>query len=370
MPGHDQRPDCDRNLLVQRTATAARAAALILAALAAVAPTLGLNCTGGGVQCETFPPPQAPSLSMLAYVPDGSNKVEEGFGVNPVGRTKIINNLAKLKSYGFGRLVQMAYNGVARTEEDATAYYAPLIAQADALGIRVVPGLFAWQFIDDIYGIATEPPWNVQGPNAILRHPKNPSAVAEAAYWDDLVIRCRNVARGARSGEVFLDQEFIFYSFRMSDFWSDGTLATIRGLARSAVQTLRCEGIYLIMYHPAVIDTDSSILRIADGIFRPDDFNDPLAAIEHFAPIPYYNNPPFGTRTPAEVEAIYASRGYDAGRVRFGFAGPHIQYGFAPATLDAFFAASPEVVDRSWYVAGNLNFQALADSFGMIAAGP
>jgi len=311
-----------------------------------------------------IPTPLPPALTMMAYAPDGSNIVTEGVVGTPVHRPKVMGVLPQLKSYGFGRFVQMAYVGIARTEEDAANYYAPLIEASRATGVRVVPGTFAQGFIDDLFGLATAPPWNVVGSNALLRHPMNPIAVGEQAYWDELVLRCRNLARGAQASEVLLDQEFIYYLYRFHEFWSDENLAKIKPMARDAVNRLRNEGIFLIFYHPAIIGTDVSINRIAEGLFGPENADDPLASIEHFCPLPYYNNPPFGTQSPAQAESDYAVRGFNTDRVRIGFAGPHIAFGFTPTTLDAFLKASPDVIDRAWYVAGAVNYEALSASFG------
>lgn len=316
-----------------------------------------------------LPAPPVPGRTFAGYMEDGARQIYNGVPT-PTFRHLGVQAMPQLARYGFKRYCSAAYLGIARSPQDATGYFAPLTAAAQANGMKFVPGMFLQHLIEAVYGYWDEapwnaPPWNLQRGDP---HPLNPTALGQQAFWDELVTRARILAQAAQSDQVYLDCEFVFRDRKNDPFWTPANLAVVRGLARNAVTQLQSEGIFLMMFHPFVNRGDAALKRIAEGIFVPADANDPLATIEHMAPAPYYMSTPTGNLiTQAQVTADYANAGFFISQLRLGFASSHISYGFSPANYDAYCNANPGVADVSWYFCPNSAITSLAAQFDALA---
>ena len=311
-----------------------------------------------------------PTRTFAGYIPDGGYKLQDGPGTMPL-RQIAIAAMPSLGRYGFGRYVSPAYPGVSRSVEDAALYYGPLVESAKAAGMKFIPGLWLHHLIDAVYGAPNDPPWNVTGPEFDLSHPKNPSGLLNPAVWDQLVERALVLARGAHSNQVYVDAEYVFWRYRYDAFWTDETLAAIRPMVHSAVQELRDQGVFLIMYHPNVNPTVPELRKIATALFSPqNDPNDPLVQVEHFAPSPYFKYLPGATHLPepAEIDATHVESGFFAEQVRYGFISNHAQYGLSAAEYDEYCRDRPGIAERTWFFCNYATVPVHAADFEALAA--
>lgn len=327
------------------------------------------------------PPPLAPMpvgvRNFVGYTPDGGYHVDEGFAPNSTPmRDLMVQAIPKLATYGFGRYTTISYIGVARSDADATAYFAPVRDVAAANNIAFVPGFWMHHITHIVFGPADEAPWNVTGSNPEARHPMILQGLLQQAWWDEFVNRARILAHGAGSNMVYVDGEEVFWKRRLSPFWTDDNLAQIRVMARNAVAQLRGEGIYLSLYHPYNSPWVPNLRRIARGIYRPDDANDPLAFVEHMGTDPYFAQASWDPAEPSFVDNYYNNSGFFAvQQVRSGFISNHAAYpssglyGFTPQQYHDYCEARPGVAERTWYVAAHTLLLQQADQFEAIAMG-
>ncbi len=322
------------------------------------------------------PPPMPPAvLTFVGYTPDGGELASDGWAPGSTqNRALIIDALPKLATYGFGRYATPCYQGVARSDSDSAAYFAPVLAVSQPNNIRFVPGMWFHHLVQNVWGLAREAPWNVTQTPAVNYHPMILQALLDQAFWDEFVNRTRIIAHGAQSNQVYFDSEETFWKRRYSTFWTPANLATIKPMLRASVAQLRSEGIFVVFYHPYLSPWVPELRAIASGLFRPDDANDPLAFVEHFATDPYYYQ---ATWTPAEppfIDNYYNTRGFFAvQQVRFGFISSHAAYpnpglyGFTPQQFHDYMLARPGVDTRCWYVSNNTMLPNHADAFEAIA---
>lgn len=323
------------------------------------------------------PPPSMPAsvLTFVGYTPDGGELASDGWAPGSTqNRAIIIDALPKLATYGFGRYATPCYQGIARSETDSAAYFAPVLAVSQPNNIRFVPGMWFHHLIQNVWGLAREAPWNVTQTPAVNYHPMILQGLLDQAFWDEFVNRTRIIAHGAQSNQVYFDSEETFWKRRYSTFWTPANLATIKPMLRASVAQLRSEGIFVVFYHPYLSPWVPELRAIASGLFRPDDANDPLAFVEHFATDPYYYQ---ATWTPAEppfIDNYYDTRGFfSQQQVRFGFISSHAAYpnpglyGFTPQQFHDYMLARPGVGPRCWYVSNNTMLPNHADAFQAIA---
>jgi len=331
-------------------------------------PSAGARWTVGG-DLPVRPDPRRTFFGMLA---DGGYKVEEGaHGTNM--RDKAIGVIPQLASYGFGRFVTWNYMGVARSVEDASAYFGPMTDVAEAHGMKVVPGLSMHHLIDLIYGPTFESPWNLPDtPANRANHPMSPMVLGEQRFWDELVERAINVAEGARSDQVYFDGEEIFLRHMNHPFWTDAAMGRVRRMARDAVGRLQEQGVFLILRHPEARPVMPALARIATSVFAPDGPDDPLAQIEFFASAPYYRTATYVLPTPEKVMQNHLDGGFFAEQVRYGFISNHASVpphtlGFTPANYDEYCRQHEGIAEQTWFLASPAVLVTHANSFGMLA---
>ena len=328
-----------------------------------------------------LPPPPVPMpagvRNFVGYTPDGGYHVDEGFAPNSTPmRDLMVQVIPRLATYGFGRYTTISYIGVARSEADATAYFAPVRDVAAANNIAFSPGFWMHHITHIVFGPADEAPWNVTGSNPEARHPMILQGLLQQAWWDEFVNRARILAHGAGSNIVYVDGEEVFWKRRLSPFWTDDNLAQIRVLARNAIAQLRSEGIYLSLYHPYNSPWVPNLRRIARGIYRPDGPDDALAFVEHMGTDPYFAQASWDPAEPSFVDNYYNNSGFFAvQQVRAGFISNHAAYpssglyGFTPQQYNDYCEARPGTAERTWYVASHTLILQQADQFEAIAMG-
>ncbi|MEE8170137.1 MAG: hypothetical protein V3T70_06285, partial [Phycisphaerae bacterium] len=326
----------------RRTHRWRRAACLIIGSLGWTSAACDDTLSEALLSESAGPPPALPAAARtyLSYSPDGNLRVDGGVSSSPRFRPSIIDAIPKVAAYGFGRYATISYIGVARSPADAAGYFGPIADAADAAGIRFVPGMWLHSIFANVYGPEDQVPWNVTGDEAHLHHPMNPSGLLDQAFWDDFVIRVRILAQGARADQVYVDSEYVFWQNKDDPFWSDENLAAIKMMFRAAVAELQRDNVFLIMYHPMVLPTSPPITRIAQGLTSPVDGNDPLNAIEHFAPAPYWSYATWTLPEPPEIDGWYMDAGFPNNVVRYGFISQHAVFvgggGFTPEDYDAY----------------------------------
>lgn len=341
-----------------------------------------------GPGCETItpqpePPPMpvpmpGPMMTFTGYTPDGGELLEQGWApASTSNRDLIIQVLPKLSAYGFRRYVTPVYMGIARSEEDAAAYFAPILDAAKQADVKFVPGLWLHHLIQNVYGAAAAPPWNVTMNPEVNHHPKLLEGLLDQAFWDELVTRSRILARGAKSDQVYFDAEEIFWKRRYSSkFWTAENLAAIRPMLHDAITKLHAEGIFLIFYHPYCSPWVPELRAIANALFQPENADDELTNVEHFGTDPYYFKASWIPAEPGFVDQFYTDNRYLAERqVRFGFISSHAVYpaqglyGFTPRQFHDYLQAHPGVSARTWYVSNHTMLAQHAAEFASIAAG-
>ncbi|RIL12246.1 MAG: hypothetical protein DCC75_00780 [Proteobacteria bacterium] len=299
-------------------------------------------------------------MAYTPYLPDGHYRLADGVNglTSPTMRVMALNALPYLAPYGFSELVTPLYQGVAYSKEMAANYCAPLISAGDAYSLKYVPGLWLHHIVDNLYGVPSDPPWNITGPGYDLKHPMNPGALIEQRFWDEFVVRARNLALGCQSSRVFVDAEYVFWYHKTNSFWSDANMAAIRGMLRGAIRELALEGIFPIFYHPSVHPTEPNIRRIALGIFKPDNLDtDPLSVITYFEGAPFFKAYKDST-PPQSIVSYWVSQGFHELQVSAGFISAHAADGFMPGELDTYRASNPNdqaLQNRFWYSSGSRN---------------
>lgn len=279
--------------------------------------------------------------------------------------------MPKLGRYGVKRWLTAEYIGMARSVADAHSYFDPLVAAGRANGIKFIPGFWAHSIIEAVYGATDEAPWNAP-PWNLKRgdiHPMNPSALGQQAYWDEFVKRAEILSQGAQSDQVYVDGEFVYRQMQDDPFWTDANIAIVRTLASAAVDRLRREGIFLLMFHPMVNPSWPNLVRIAQGIYAPQDPSDSLATIEHLFEVPGVTGAPYRLMTQDEITAVYLAHGFYQSQLRYGFYYDSINYGYTPTQYDAYCTSRPDVVDVSWYCTPNFVISDVANQLDAIAAG-
>lgn len=319
-----------------------------------------------------------PDRTFVGYTPDGSYRVQDGYapGSTP-NRTRIMTILPKLGAYGFRRYATPVYMGIARSQADADSYFAPILPVAASANVQLIPGFWLHHVIDNVWGPADEPPWNVEGPNARNNHPLNPSGLLDPLFWQDFMLRARILAQAAGTNKIYIDGEEVFWKRRYSSFWTQQNRAIIRDHARAAITQLRNDhGIFVCLYHPHPNPSVPPLRTIAQSIFSPQqDISDIMASVEHFAPDPYYYISSWTPHEPPEVDQQYTSLGFFAQQVRYGFISDHAQYpnvplyGFTPLQYHLYCLARPNIIPRTWYVASHTRILEQADEFLLISQG-
>lgn len=317
----------------------------------------------------------APSRVFFSYTPDGAQRRSGGVPANPLFRPQIINVLPQLSAYGFKRYMTVSYLGVTISPSACNGYFGPLADAAEQNGMQYIPGLWLHDIVALTCGYAEDPPWNVTEQYPYLYHPMTPEALLAGDaltqnFWNIFVAQARMLAIAARSSQVLVECESVFWQHQNDPFWTDANIAAIGVHFRSAVQQLWNDGITLATYHPAVQPTTPNMVRIANGIYRPTGPNDVLHSIEHLTPFPYFRATPWGVLDVPTINGYYTSNGFPIGVIRYGFISNHAgSQGFSPAQYHEYCLAQPGIIPETWFFSGTAKFQQHAAEFALLATG-